>query len=120
MTYLVKVIRTSENADWETTVKTVLPGIPWEEVDEETYHKLQNAIKYANSQRSDYNFFLYRHYPSDLWDEIFQNAEDFITKFQAAEDEKKKKAAQAKLKREATEKGRKLKQLEKLKKELGV
>lgn len=102
----------------------MFPVSAWEEITEEKLSELRESVNNANSylhkKRSMYSYQLIVRYElEEVMPDILQNAAEFVSLVEKEKANEEKKKAAAKAKREETARARKLRQLEKLKKELG-
>ena len=117
----VKVILASSDFCYECDGKHNIHPISteWEEVDDEEYDAIRSAVSYANVSMNGYSKYVLVEYHDDIMSEVFRKSSEFAEKMAKKEAAEKKRAAEAKRKRDEKARERKLKQLEKLKKELG-
>lgn len=90
----------------------------WEEVDDNEYEEIKEAIYHANSKRTDNHWFILIEYSEDVKLEAFKKAADFVEAQRKEKEAIEKRKADAKKKREEKALERKRKQLERLKREL--
>jgi hypothetical protein len=92
----------------------------WEEVEDNQLWNLKQAVNLANwsDRNKDFNYVLVE-YAENTIEEVEKLASDWLRKEEAKKLAQEKKRAEEKAKREAKATERKLKQLERLKKEFG-
>lgn len=116
----VKIIKSSHHVDYYGDDHNSLYPMAgdWEEVSDNEYYEMQDAVRYANNKAKNGYYFLVEYY-DDLKDEVFKSASEFKEKMLKQKEREEKAREEAKKKREEKAQERKRKQLEKLKKELG-
>lgn len=93
----------------------------WEEVTQQKISEIRDAIQYANSDYKNVDGrYVLIEYGDSLTAEVFKKASDFKIKMQKQKEKEARIQAEAKAKRDEKALSRKIRQLEKLKKELGA
>lgn len=91
----------------------------WDEVTDEEYEEIRQAVYIANyNYNREYKYLLIE-YTEETMHEMFKSAKTFTEKMKKEEQKRLRAAEEAKKRREEKALERKRKQLEKLKKELG-
>lgn len=91
----------------------------WEEMNNQEYMDLQEAVRYANMQSRDGSYYFTIEYTENMIEDVFQSASDFKRKMREREKKENERKEAERRRRDEKAKERKRKQLEKLKRELG-
>jgi len=124
----VKIIKASasaynynyDNYDYDDYRQVFSPASgDWEEIEHDELPAFKEAIKFANLHKTDNSYYFLVQYDEGCKEEVFATASAFRKEQEKQKERIEKKKAEDKIKKEARSKERKLKQLEKLKRELG-
>lgn len=124
MKVLILKIDYNTYSDYDSN-QLVYPSSMWEEISEEKYVELSGAVQNANANlrrtRKSYSYALLVHQEIEYaLPDIMKNADEFIKVVRKEQEKEEKRKEAYNKKKEETALKRKQKQLEKLKKELGV
>ena len=90
----------------------------WEEIPDEEYAKIRDAVTWANlNRKDDWTYFIL--VEAEDRQDIFASAQEFHDELKRIKEQREAEAAARKAKRAESSRQRKLKQLERLQKELG-
>jgi superfamily II RNA helicase len=117
----VKILKSTHHIDYDGYYQSALfhpVAGDWEEVSDDEYNDIQEAVRYANQKAHGFRYVLIE-YSEDTNDQVFKAASDFKKQMKKEKEKEEKAREDAKRKRDEKAQERKRKQLEKLKKELG-